>query len=146
MKYHFSFEEDERGGYWGECLEIQGCLSEGNNLEDFKKNLKEALDLCLECALNDEEDFILPFDEKEIREKNNILEISPEPSLMLSNMIKNLRKKYNLTQKEVAERMGYKSIWGYSKIESGKYSNIEFKTLGKIKSVFPDIDLNLIFS
>lgn len=146
MKYHFKYEADERGGYWGECLEIQGCLSEGNDIEDLKKNFKEALDLCLECALNDEEEFVLPFEDNALNNKENILEISPDHYLILSNMLKYYRKKNMLSQKDVAQRMGYKNIWGYSKIEKGKYANIEFKTLVKIKSVFPELDLNRIFS
>ena len=34
----------EEGGYWGEVLEIPGCVSQGETMEEFKHNIREALD------------------------------------------------------------------------------------------------------
>ena len=49
-----------------------------------------------------------------------------------------------MTQKDVAEKLGYKSIWGYQKLESSKNANPELKTISKIKEIFPEFDINLV--
>ena len=35
--------EAEEGGYWAEVPAFPGCISEGDNLEELKSNLKEAI-------------------------------------------------------------------------------------------------------
>ena len=35
--------EAEEGGYWAEVPALPGCISEGDNLEELKSNLKEAI-------------------------------------------------------------------------------------------------------
>ncbi len=144
MFYHFKVYHDG-DGLWGDCIELScSSQSEDGTQESLVKNLKEALNLLLD---EPNENIIspLPMKDEDIKEKD-VVKVMVEPNIALSLCFKHLRKKYNLTQKEVAERMGYKSVWAYQKLERGKYSNLQIKTLGKIKSVFPDIDLNLIFS
>ena len=45
----------EEGGYWAEVPALPGCVSEGDNLEELKSNLKEAITGWLE-VYNDELD------------------------------------------------------------------------------------------
>ncbi len=40
--------EDELGGYWVDCPVLDGCHSQGKTVEDCLKNIREAIDLCLE--------------------------------------------------------------------------------------------------
>lgn len=47
MTYHFSCIKDEKG-FWGECLELPGCVTQGSTKAQFKENCQEALDLYLE--------------------------------------------------------------------------------------------------
>ncbi|MDP3728072.1 MAG: type II toxin-antitoxin system HicB family antitoxin [bacterium] len=47
-KFHVLIEQDEDGGYIGKVPEIQGCLSQGDTLDELMKNIKEAIELCLE--------------------------------------------------------------------------------------------------
>ena len=35
--------EAEEGGYWAEVPALPGCVTEGDNLEELKSNLKEAI-------------------------------------------------------------------------------------------------------
>jgi len=46
--FHVIIEQDEDGGYIGRVPELQGCLSQGDTLDDLIKNIKEAAELCLE--------------------------------------------------------------------------------------------------
>lgn len=141
MRYHFKYEKDERGGYWGESLEIEGCISEGDTLDELKQNLTESLNLCLESAYHEKEDFIFPETKYENQSKY-ILNIKPDVNILFANLLKYYRKKSKLTQKIIAEKLGYKSVWAYQKLENSKYGNVRLKTLAKIEEIFPGFDLN----
>ncbi|MEK7108040.1 MAG: type II toxin-antitoxin system HicB family antitoxin [Patescibacteria group bacterium] len=40
---------DESGkGYWVECVDLEGCYSQGKTIDDALSNIKEAIALCLE--------------------------------------------------------------------------------------------------
>ncbi|MBQ7196005.1 MAG: type II toxin-antitoxin system HicB family antitoxin [Synergistaceae bacterium] len=63
MKYTISIHKDtQEGGFWGECLELPGCYSQGESVEDLMNNIREAVELYLE----DEEEIYFPV--AEVRE------------------------------------------------------------------------------
>ncbi|OGN89312.1 MAG: hypothetical protein A2158_04195 [Chloroflexi bacterium RBG_13_46_14] len=37
------YEADE-GGYWGEVIELPGCVSQGETAEEFRENIREAIE------------------------------------------------------------------------------------------------------
>jgi predicted RNase H-like HicB family nuclease len=41
------YQEEEDGGYSGQCLEIPGAISQGETLEELKENIKDAISLIL---------------------------------------------------------------------------------------------------
>ncbi len=47
--YTVIVHEADEGGYWGEVLELPGCVSQGETLEELKKNIKEAIEAVLEA-------------------------------------------------------------------------------------------------
>lgn len=47
QSYTFIIHEAEEGGYWGEILELPGCVSQGETLEELRQNIKEAIDAVL---------------------------------------------------------------------------------------------------
>lgn len=47
-KFHVLIEQDEDGGFIGKVPELKGCLSQGDTLDELMKNIKEAIELCLE--------------------------------------------------------------------------------------------------
>lgn len=61
---------EEDGGYWAEVPSLPGCISQGDTLEDTLANIKEAIQLWIEVALEDgdpipaedfqETEFVLP--------------------------------------------------------------------------------------
>ena len=46
----------EEGGYWVSVPAVPGCYSQGETVEEAMANIKEALELHLECSLEDGED------------------------------------------------------------------------------------------
>lgn len=42
---------DESGtSYWVECIGLEGCYSQGKTIDEALKNIREAIELCLEDA------------------------------------------------------------------------------------------------
>jgi predicted RNase H-like HicB family nuclease len=48
MKYPVTIYQDEEGWYVVECPVIPGCMSQGKTEAEALKNIKEAIQLCLE--------------------------------------------------------------------------------------------------
>lgn len=53
MKYKVFFIKGEDGYIVAECPAIPGCISQGRTIEEAKKNIKEAIELSLECYKKD---------------------------------------------------------------------------------------------
>ncbi len=47
-QFTIRYQEEEDGGYSGQCLEIPGAISQGETLEELKENMKDAISLILE--------------------------------------------------------------------------------------------------
>lgn len=48
LDFKVILEPDKTGGYVVICPSIPGCYSEGHTVEEALKNIKEAIELCLE--------------------------------------------------------------------------------------------------
>jgi predicted RNase H-like HicB family nuclease len=48
--------DDEYGGYWAEVPALPGCVSQGKTREKSLKNVREAIELHLECLSEDGEE------------------------------------------------------------------------------------------
>ena len=53
--FHVLIEQDEDGGFIGKVPELQGCLSQGDSLDELMKNIKEAIELCLEVEAQEKQ-------------------------------------------------------------------------------------------
>jgi len=53
MKYKVIIHEAEEGGYWAEVPSLPGCFSQGENFEEVKENIKEAIEVHLESQEKD---------------------------------------------------------------------------------------------
>jgi predicted RNase H-like HicB family nuclease len=45
--YHVVAHEAKEGGYWAEVLELSGCVSQGETLEELDRNVREAIEAVL---------------------------------------------------------------------------------------------------
>lgn len=48
--FHVLIEQDEDSGFIGRVPELQGCVSQGETLDELMNNMKEAIQLCLESS------------------------------------------------------------------------------------------------
>ena len=53
MNYKVVFVKGMDGYIVAECPAISGCISQGKTMKEAKKNIKEAIELCLECYKED---------------------------------------------------------------------------------------------
>ncbi len=53
--YNFTviIEKDEDGYFVGSVPSLKGCHTQGKTIDELMKNMKEAIELCLEVAGND---------------------------------------------------------------------------------------------
>jgi predicted RNase H-like HicB family nuclease len=51
MKIQIVVHEAEEGGYWAEVPAIPGCASQGDTLDELKRNIGEAIEGCLSVAI-----------------------------------------------------------------------------------------------
>jgi antitoxin HicB len=137
MKYHFKVHK-EKGGYWGECIELMGCVSQGKSKEELKKNLKEALDLYLDEPEDSTVAFPLPG--RRVKGKD-IVEIEVDPQIAIACLVRSERLKRKWTQKTAAKELGM-PLYSYQRLEHSKTANPEWKTLIKLRRVFPSLNLN----
>lgn len=141
MYYHFLLHNDS-DGLWAECIELKGCLSqsENNTMDDLILNME--VNLFLDEPVNS--NIIFPEPDNTIIISENIVKIKVNPEIAFANQIRKLRLTHHLTQKQAAEKLGFKHIWSYQRLENSKKANPELKTIIKIKEVFPEFDFSQV--
>jgi len=139
VTYHFRINKDA-GWYWAEGVELEGCLTQGKTLDELKSNLHEALNLYLDEPANSP--VVFPPPDPNIA-GDDVLVIPVAAEVSFSMLLRQHRLKRNLTQKQVAEKMGMKNIYSYQRLE--RRSNPNLKTIGKVKTIFPELPLESVF-
>jgi len=132
MKYHFRIHKEDRG-YWAECIELSGCKTEGDNLEELEANMQESLNLYLDEPETSKIIFPLP---QKISESKNVKAISVDPNVAFAFVLRRERLLRKLTQKKVADLLGV-GLYSYQRLESSKTANPRFSTIVKLVQVFP---------
>ncbi len=138
MKYHFKVHK-EKSGFWAECLELDGCQSEGKTLSQLAQNLKDALNLYLSEPENSK--VVFPMPNKQLGAKRSILEINADPSVAAATLIRQLRINRHLTQHSMKDALGINNLSSYQRLEDPQRCNPELKTLANIKNRFPEFCL-----
>ncbi|MCD4819115.1 MAG: type II toxin-antitoxin system HicB family antitoxin [Candidatus Cloacimonetes bacterium] len=140
MNYHFKvYKEDD--GFWSECLELEGCNTQADTLEELKNNMTEVLNLYL--SEPQKSNILFPLPDESINDLD-IYKVSVEPKVAFAYLLRRERINNNLTQKEVAAKLGLKRIWSYQRLEN-PITNPSLDTIYKIKSIFPDFHFEFVF-
>lgn len=139
MKYHFKVQK-ERKFYWAQCIELEGCITQGRTLRDLHNNMEEALNLYIQEP-EDSTD-LAPLPKPTIRKSKNVIEISVDPEIAFAFMVRYHRiKKHRMTQNQAAKKMGFETIYSYQRLE-GKKCNPSLKIISKVKKAFPDFSVD----
>lgn len=133
MKYHFKIHR-ESSGLWAECIELEGCHTQGDTRAELVRNMEEALNLHLSEPQSSR--LIFPRPKTHISGKD-IVAIDVYPSVAIANRIRELRLKNGLTQIAMKDRLGIKYLSNYQRLENPEKANPEWKTLVQIKKEFP---------
>jgi antitoxin HicB len=140
MKYHFKIHKGKKFP-WAECLELEGCLTQGENMEHLKLMMEDVLIAFLNEPEDSKHIFPMP---NPILKGRNIVAVSVEPKIAMAMVLRQSRLQMKLTQRQVADKLGMKHIFQYQKLESGKTANPELATLAKLKRVFPNLSVDSV--
>ena len=94
MRYHFKVHKE---GFWAECIELPGCVTQADTKEDLDLNMQEALNLYLEEV--EDYEYLAPMPKASIKEERNVVEVRVDPSVALAFSIRYQRIKQGLTQR-----------------------------------------------
>lgn len=138
MKYHFRIHK-ESGGFWAQCIELEGCLTQADSEAELSYNMEEALNLFLSEPPNSKVIFSLP--RKRVSGRN-IRKVPVQPRVGLAFLLRRSRLETGLTQSQAAKKLGLRGLYSYQRLENPKTANPEFETIIKIKRAFPKLDIN----
>jgi predicted RNase H-like HicB family nuclease len=139
MKYHFEIHQENDGGYWAECIELPGCVTEGDNYEELYENMQDALNTYIYEPANSTKLAALP--DENIKTSADVVEVPVDPAIALGFQIRYLRLKHGYTQKEMAEKMGYYNIFSYLRLEDKSYE-VALNKYSKLKKIFPEFSVD----
>ena len=142
MKYHFKVHRDSKQGYWAECIELDGCFTQGNTMAELRANMEEALALYVQEVKG--EDFLAPLPDRSIECSRSVVEVPLDPKVAFSLLLRHERRKRGLTQQEARELMGFRNLYSYQRLE--REANPTLEMLGRILSIFPQFPLKRAFS
>lgn len=142
MKYHFKVHK-ERKGCWAECLELAGCVTQADTMEELRQNMQEALNLYIEEP-EDSKD-LAPLPDESLKRTRTIIEVPLDPQIAFAFMVRYFRIKHGLTQHEAAKKMGFETLYSYQRLEA-KRCNPSLRIISKIKNVFPDFSIDYTIS
>ncbi len=142
MKYHFNIHEEENG-FWAECIEIPGCVTQGDSMDELKLNAHEALNLHLDEPENSK--VLYPLPSKKLKPTKRLIEVPVEPSIAFAFLMRRTRLKKGLSQQQMKSLLKFRTLFSYQKLEKAKYANPTLKSLKHIKDCLPDFPLQYLF-
>jgi len=85
MMYHFKTHKGNKG-FWAECCELEGCVTQAATIEELYLNCKEALNLYLDEP-NDTK-IVFPLPDDSLDNDNNLIKIEVEPEIALAVLLR----------------------------------------------------------
>ena len=139
MVYHFKVHKED-DGFWAECIELEGCRTQGDSLDELQANAKDAVDLFLSEPADSSVQFSSPKRMKAV--KGKVLSVGVDPQVALAMRIRQARLKRKLTQTQVAKLMKIKNVSAYQKYENAKTCNPGIVQLANLKRVLPSLGVD----
>lgn len=93
MEYHFKIRK-EKDGYSAYCIELDGCITQGDSTEDLFENMKEALNLYIQEPEESKDLAALP--NNSIKRSKNIIEVPVDPEIAFSFLKRYHRIQYGV--------------------------------------------------
>lgn len=137
MIYHFKIHREGKG-YWAECIELDGCVTQADTMDELRDNMHEALNLHLSEPENSK--VVFPFPKKRVSDREVHL-VKVDPKVALAMVIRQMRVRRGLKQIDMMRLLGFKNLYSYQRLESGD-ANPELLTLARIKEEFPELKLD----
>ncbi len=94
MKYHFKVHKEGKG-FWAECLELAGCMTQADTMEELEQNMQEALNLFIEEP-EDSKD-LAPLPDESLKSTRSVVEVPLDPQITFAFMVRYCRIKHGLT-------------------------------------------------
>lgn len=142
MVYHFKVHK-EKGGFWAQCIELPGCVTQADTLKELQFNMQEALNLYIEEPSDSDDLAALP--DESIKKSKSIVEVSVDTLIAFAFLVRYFRIKYGFTQQEAAKKMGFDTLYSYQRLEA-KRCNPSLKMIDRIKKVYPEFSLDQALS
>lgn len=132
MEYHFTIHKEEKG-FWAQCIELKGCITQASNLKKLHANMREALNLYVEESEDSDDVASLP--NNSIKLKNNVVKIAVDSQVAFAFLVRFYRIKQGMTQREAAKKLGFPNIYSYQRLETRK-CNPRLETIALLKKTF----------
>jgi antitoxin HicB len=139
MQYHFKIHKEGKG-FWAQCIEFPGCVTQGDTKEELMFNMQEALNLYIEENSNSKDLAAMPH--KSLKTSPTMVTVSLDPQIAFSFLVRYWRIKHGWTQQEAAKRMGVDTLYSYQRLEAKK-CNPSLKTISMIKKIYPEFSIDL---
>lgn len=141
MKYHFKVTK-EGTGYSAQCVELEGCITQGDTIAELETNMKEALNLHLAEA----EDSKVVFDLPKARTHKSWVAVEVDPRVALALLFRQARLSRKMTQKAMQGFLGLKNLSNYQRLEDPKRANPEFGTIIELVKKLPELDFAAVIN
>lgn len=141
MHYHFKIHKEGKG-YWAECVELEGCVTQADTKKELWENMEEALDLYLEEPKDSS--YLAPLPKRNIKKSPSIVEVLVDPEIAFAFLLRHFRIKSKMTQEQVAKELGYPNIYSYQRLE--RRCNPTLETMSDLKELFPDLSVDYVLS
>lgn len=136
MRYFAKIVEDAEGYYQVSFLELDGCFTYGDTLEDALANAAEALDGWLEAHFSRTQHVPAP----KLRRGKHYYAVRVNPQIALAVALRAGRRERKLTQRQVARKLGIDAAQ-YAKFELPQQANPSLATISKLADIL-DIDIS----
>lgn len=137
MTYHFRVHR--KGGLWAECIELEGCVTQGRTRDELQPNMREALNLYLEEPASSKVVFPSP---AAVWGGADVVPVEVDPGVAFAVQLRQIRIRNRLTQKEAARQLRMPNIYSYQRLE--RKSNPSLSTLMRVKKLFPDFSIDMV--